>query len=303
MNRRAWLRSVGAGVVASVPDAARTSVAQDLPYRSPYGLKFRHPQADLETGLNEPPWNNPYLESEFPAREWYSPRHERTLGAWGPHARHYPPSPGLAERPITWMQDRVILVASRWMGYPYQHHHIPDWDPPLGWPWHRVAYGRNSKGIDCSNFSSFCFNFGLGIKPDTGIRSQARRRELRGPGGRGILTIQTIEPAPYEVLVTRLQPADLLYIRNEMGRIAHVVVWLGEVGVSPDGVPLVLDSTGGNHEDVNGAKIPIGIHIRPFSSDSWYARDFAHSHRIIHGIPTVRTGEAREPEEGGALAP
>jgi hypothetical protein len=37
------------------------------------------------------------------------------------------------------MQDRVILVASRWIGNPYQHHHIPDWDPPAGWQWHKVA--------------------------------------------------------------------------------------------------------------------------------------------------------------------
>ena len=75
-----------------------------------------------------------------------------------------------------------------------QHHHIPDWDPPAGWPWHKVAYGRNSKGVDCSNFSSFCYNLALGVKLDTGIRPQAKRREVRGPGGRGILTIQTIEP-------------------------------------------------------------------------------------------------------------
>jgi hypothetical protein len=303
MNRRAWLRSVSAGLVASLPGLRRPSIAQNAPYRSPYNLKFRHPLADLEVGLNQPPWNDPHLESEVPARDWYSPRQERTLGVWGPRARQYPPAPGLARRPATWMQDRVILVASRWIGYPNQHHHIPDWDPPEGWPWHKVAYGRNSKGIDCSNFSSFCYNFALGVKLDTGIRPQAKRREVRGPGGRGILTIQTIERAPYETLITRLQPADLLYIRNDKGRIAHVILWMGVVGVSTDRVPLVLDATGGNHKDADGAKIPIGIHIRPFSANSWYARDFAHAHRIIRGIQSVRTGEALEAEEGGALDP
>jgi len=303
VNRRAWQRSVSVGLVASLPGLGRPSVAQDAPYRSPYSLKFRHPLADLEVGLNQPPWNDPHLESEVSARDWYSPRHERTLGAWGPRARQYPPAPGLAQRPATWMQDRVILVASRWIGYPYQHHHIPDWDPPAGWPWHKVAYGRNSKGIDCSNFSSFCYNFALGVKLDTGIRPQAQRREVRGPGGRGILTIQTIERAPYETLVTKLQPADLLHIRNDNGRIAHVILWLGVVGVSPNRVPLILDATGGNHQDANGARIPIGVHIRPFSANSWYAGDFAHAHRIIRGIPSVRTGEAPEAEEGGALDP
>ena len=38
------------------------------------------------------------------------------------------PRAELAQRPATWMQDRVILAASRWIAYPYQHHHIPDWD-------------------------------------------------------------------------------------------------------------------------------------------------------------------------------
>lgn len=69
MNRRVWLRSVSAGLVASLPGLGRTSVGQDAPYQSPYSLKFRHPLADLEAGLNQPPWNDPALESEVPARE------------------------------------------------------------------------------------------------------------------------------------------------------------------------------------------------------------------------------------------
>jgi NlpC/P60 family len=303
MNRRAWLRSLSVGLVASPSNRGRPSLAQEVPYRSPYSLKFRHLLPDLGVGFDLPPWNNPHLESEVPARDWYSPRHERMLGAWGPRARQYPPAPELAQCPATWMQDRVILTASRWIGYPYQHHHIPDWDPPASWPWHRVAYGRNSKGIDCSNFSSFCYNYALGVKLDTGIRQQAKRREVRGPGGRGILAVETIERAPYNALVATLLPADLLYIRNDKGRIAHVILWLGVVGASPNRVPLILDATGGNHEDANGVRIPIGVHIRPFPANGWYAGDFAHAHRIIHGIPNVRTGQAREAVEGGAIDP
>jgi hypothetical protein len=143
----------------------------------------------------------------------------------------------------------------------------------------------------------------LGIKLDTGIRQQAARREVRGPGGRGVLTIETIERAPYRTLINRLQPADLLYIRNDAGRIAHVILWLGSVGVGPNQVPLVIDATGGYHKDANGVEIPIGIHIRPFTANSWYAGDFAHAHRIIRGIPNVRAGDAAEAEEGGAIDP
>jgi hypothetical protein len=53
----------------------------------------------------------------------------------------------------------------------------------------------------------------------------------------------------------------------------------------------------------NGAKIPIGVHIRPFSENSWYAGDFAHAHRITHGTPCICTGDPAEPEEGDARDP
>ncbi len=303
MNRRAWLQTSAlamAGLGLRGPLSAR---AQDAPYRSPYTLKYRNPVESLEEGFGAPPWNSPMAESALPPQEWSSREVRRRFGAWGPPARHYPAPPGLERRDATWLQDRVILAASRWLGYPYQHHHIPDWDPPAGWPWHRVAYGRNSRGIDCSNFSSFYYNYALGIKLDGGIRQQAERRQVRGPGGRGVLTIQQIPRVEYRELVRTLHPADLLYIRNNSGKIAHVILWLGAVGRSPDGTPLVLDSTGSGHTDANGTPIPIGIHLRPFDARSWYARDFVHAHRIIPGMSRVAEGEVPEAEEGGALDP
>ena len=102
-------------------------------------------------------------------------------------------------------------------------------------------------------------------------------------------------------MISRLQPADLLYIRNEKGRLVHVILWLGQVGVSPDRTPLILDSTSAGHRDSNGVRIPGGVQIRPFSRSSWYARDFSHAHRIIPGVRQVREGEVAEAEEGGAL--
>jgi hypothetical protein len=307
-SRRHLLRSsafAGFGVATGlIPGPLCYSQLQAEPfqkgYESPYRLKFRHPEHDLAEGFNENPWRSPEYESDTPHREWYSPEIRRKFGPWGPVARQYPPCPGIGRRSLEWLQDRVIFTASRWIGTPYQHHHIPDWNPPENWPWKKVAYGRNSKGVDCSNFSSFYYNYGLGIKLDTGIHQQGDRTTVRGPGGRGILTLERIEKRPYEELVRTLQPADLLYIRNKGGKIAHVIMFLGVVGQSPDGTPLVIDSTGGNHADSNGNKIPIGIHIRPFGPKSWYAQDLAHAHRIIHGISRVREGEAPPPEEGGA---
>jgi cell wall-associated NlpC family hydrolase len=223
VNRRQWLFQAGMGMAAG-PALGPEVGAHESTYRSPYRLKFRVPLPELEVGFDEPPWYGPQHEAAIPAEQWYGAHVRRRYGAWGPPARQYPPAPGVRERDATWLQDRVILAASRWIGYPYQHHHIPDWNPPSHWPWHRVAYGRNSKGIDCSNFSSFCYNYALGIKLDTGIRQQAARREVRGPGGRGVLAIEVVERMPYRDLIRTLQPADLLYIRNNAGKIAHVIM-------------------------------------------------------------------------------
>lgn len=305
MDRRRWIRNAALGLF-TVPllESLWPLAAQDgAEYRSPYSLRFRHPVEELEVGFREAPWNSPHEEAVVPHGEWYSGAVERRWGAWGPPARQYPAAPGLERRSATWLQDRVIFTASRWIGTPYQHHHIPDWNPPAHWPWLKVAYGRNSKGIDCSNFSSFYYNYGLGLKLDTGIRQQAERMDVRGPGGRGSLRVERLEAAPYEELVQRLQPADLLYIKNDAGKVAHVILWLGEVGVGPDGTPLVLDSTGGGHKDSAGNPIPIGIHIRPFGKRSWYAKDFSHAHRLIHAVHHVRSDEEAEAAEGGANEP
>ncbi len=305
-SRRLVLRSsiyygfgVGTGLISDAGPALKAEAMQKG-YVSPYRLKFRHKESEISEGFNRAPWNSTELESELPHREWYSAEVRHKYGPWGPVARQYPACPEINRRSIEWLQDRVIYTASRWIGTPYQHHHIPDWNPPQGWPWKKVAYGRNSRGVDCSNFSSFYYNYALGIKLDTGIQTQGNRTTVRGPGGRGVLTLQKIERQPYEQLVRTLQPADLLYIRNNGGKVAHVIMFLGVVGESPDGNPLIIDSTGGNHDDSNGNKVPIGIHIRPFGPKSWYAKDFAHAHRIIHGISGVREGEAPPADEGGA---
>lgn len=301
MNRRTWLASVAAGTFTSLWAGERAWLHAEEPrYVSPYRLEYRHPRRELEVGFHEQPWNEVGEEASVPHHEWYSERIRRRYGAWGPVARQYPPAPGWEKRSTEWMEDRVILSAARWLGLPYQHHHIPGWDPPEGWPWLKVAYGRNSRGIDCSNFSSFYYNFGLGIKLDTGIRQQAEHTRVRGPGGRGVITLERIEHQPYEELVQVLRPGDLLYIKNNAGHVGHVILWLGAVGVSPDGEPLVLDSTGPGHKDSSGHAIPIGVHMRPFSKSSWYAHSFSHAHRIIPALARREEGEVEMSDEGGA---
>lgn len=304
ISRRRFLEHCG--LMALPPLGSRFAIAtaqaqQVARYQSPYRLRLTNSEKSLEVGFDLPPWNNPHEESAIPPAEWYSRELRRKYGAWGPPARHYPAHPEVRNQNGRWLAERVILSASRWISYPYQHHHVPDWNPPREWPWHRVAYGRNSKGIDCSNFSSFYYNYALGIKLDTGIRQQAERTTMRGPGGRGVLEIERILRSNYDTLIKTLQPADLLYIRNNSGRVAHVILWLGDLCDSPDGTPLILDSTGSGHVDSSGQEIPIGVHIRPFGPQSWYAKDFSHAHRIIHHLDKVREGHAPEPQEGGAV--
>ncbi len=56
-----------------------------------------------------------------------------------------------------------------------------------------------------------------------------------------------------------------------------------KTSVSPDGTPLVLDSTGTGHKDANGVAIPDGVHLRPFTADSWYFKSMSHALRYLQG--------------------
>lgn len=269
-------------------------------YISPYRTVFRLPAADVETGLNSSPWNDNQEQSSVASQEWYSRVTRRNWGSWGPPQRRYPEAPGWSTRPVRWLQERVLRVALRYQGLSYQHHHIPAWDPPEDWPWKRVKSGHQGPGLDCSNFTGFVYNYALGVKMSTGIREQANMTDISGPGESGVLPLRRIGKQDYDTTVKQLQPADLLYIRNKRGELAHVIMWLGDVGISPDGTPLVIDSTGSGHKDSQGNIIPDGVQIRPFSRDSWYWQDFDHAHRIVTELGRVTRGPVPELPEGGA---
>lgn len=262
---------------------ATTSAQAMGEYTSPYSLQFSAPTEELLAPNAEPPRDNWRLEAKIPYEEWYSGRVRKEDGAWGPHPRHYPRIRGHETRSASWKRQRVLAVAASYIGLPYQHHHIPDWDPPPSWPWKQVAYGRNSKGLDCSDFTSWVYNYGLGIKPNTGIQQQAETEEIKGPGEDGTTHATTIrDENGYEDLCRRLKTGDLLYIRNRKGEVGHVIMWVGEHGRSPENCPLVIDCTGPDHKDSNGNTIPIGVQLRPFRPNEWYYKSFAHAHRLIH---------------------
>jgi len=284
MSLKKLLFTIG-GALSALVFAVNVSAQAQIAYTSPYELKFSLPIETLTAPDSMAPRNDINLESETPANEWYSARIRRKFGAWGPEPRHYPaPFQDFASTSPTWMRERLLAVAQRFIGMPYQHHHVPDWNPPADWPWKEVAYGRNSRGVDCSDFTSWLYNYGLGIKLPTNILTQANAEDVPGPSGtgQGRLPVQVIQSDNYENLVSKLKTGDLLYIKKKSeDTVSHVIMWVGEVGRAPGKVPLVIDSTGSGHKDSNGNVIPVGIHLRPFTKDSWYFTSFSHAHRII----------------------
>ena len=266
-------------------DEAADAKPHEGPYQSPYKPTFKVPLRELLFDANQPR-GQATEQSSFPHREWYGRHVFKECGSWGAPARAFDCPPGVHEQPVEWRRERVVAAAMRFIGYQYQHHHIPDWDPPADWPWQKCCAGKNGKGVDCSNFSGWNYNWALGIHLNTDIHIQADRTSAKSTHGE--LHAQVIARPEgaggegYETLVKTLRPGDLLYIGNKSRtKVTHVIMWVGDCASSPDGTPLVIDSTGGRIKDSNGHAIPCGIHLRPFKRGSWYHSSFHHAHRWV----------------------
>lgn len=260
-------------LLAALPAAAQEG------YVSPYRFQFTFPASALTADFETGPRASAAQESFFPPFPlWaepraYPPGHE----SWGPHPRLYPapemPREGNRTR---WQQERLLAVGQRYLGYAWQHHHIPDWQPPADWP---STTPDRAKGLDGSTLTAWLFNFGLGVRIDSDVRRQA---EL--PGFR-LLQVREPVPPEHETLVKILQPGDLIFLRGHHefapgDGIAHVAVWVGDVG-RPAGEPLVLDSHAAKVKDSNGQDIPPGVQLRPFRAGSWYHLAFDHALRLV----------------------
>ncbi|MBK8039919.1 MAG: hypothetical protein IPK22_22725 [Verrucomicrobiaceae bacterium] len=70
------------------------------------------------------------------------------------------------------------------LGHSYQHHHVPEQEPPAHWPRDPDQKTPMGKGVDCSNFTGFVYNLALGIFPSTGIKQQSEMTEAAGPGAK-----------------------------------------------------------------------------------------------------------------------
>lgn len=298
-----------AGVAASTPVTSGLSASTGRldsqgngTYVSPYSLVYTCTLASLTPDFSTSPRGNASAEStDIPHAQWYnaSAYADRTARAWGPHPRQFAaPAPAPAGCNLTtWKQQRVIASALQYQGYHYQHHHIPDWDPSPypGWPYLNTTLGHQSKGLDCSDLTSWAYNFGLGIKLNSDIAQQASSTSIPPAGGAGANTTATVPlratsttaPMNYTLITSTLATGDLLYIRPTgsapLGDVSHVIIWVGSIG-SPSSTPLILDSHDNSPAitDQNGAVIPAGTNLRPFKEGDWYHRRFDHAHRIIN---------------------
>lgn len=269
------------GADAQPAPAAEVKAAE---YVSPYKVRFTHSLSELIGDVIEGRRGDPKEESSVPFSEWYSPEVLKRYHAWGAPAKHFPAPENIESKSADWKRERVLAVALHYTGISYQHHHIPNWNPPADWPWKKVGRGRNEKGIDCSNFSAFVYNLALGIKPTSDIQKQAALTSAPGPGVGAKTKLTRIEkPATYAECANAFKTGDLLFIRKADGEeISHVVIWVGAIGVAKRDVPLIIDSTGSGHKDSNGAEIPDGVHLRAFREKSWYHQSLSHVLRIIH---------------------
>jgi hypothetical protein len=261
-------------------------------YQSPYVFQFTTSEKARTHGWKRAPWNDPAQWSLMPRERWYDRVAYRLKSfenlASGAQPIHFPSSPKVESMSAALKRERVLTVAQQMIGMHYQHHHLPNFDPYRvrpEWPWIKVASGLRGAGQDCSNFVAWVYNYALGIRLSGAVVEASRQTTAPGPDG-GLVQIRAF-PKPagigYAAFIAQLQPGDILYIRSDKGRISHSILWVGTLAVDSNGKDqyFVIDSTGPECKDSNGATIPDGVHLRPFRENSWYFRSAAVVHRIV----------------------
>jgi cell wall-associated NlpC family hydrolase len=186
-------------------------------------------------------WRTELPQTDVAPSAWYQ---RISQGSWGPRAATYP----AVEAPagcsaVEWKRARVVAIARQYLGLPYRHHHIPGWSPPAD----LAGSTQAGPGLDCSNFSAWVYNFGLGLRFTSDIHQQADGAlapgRLLGPD----------EP---------LAPGDLLFIlRGNRADVSHVVIYVDE--------HTVIDSHG-----TYG-----GVTEHPL--DGWYRSHYSHARRVL----------------------
>jgi cell wall-associated NlpC family hydrolase len=171
------------------------------------------------------------VQADFVERDTLPQFTTASTSSWGPWPARYaaPAIPSNCET-LQWKRERVVAVAKKYIGLAYRHHHIPGFD------------GGDGPGLDCSNFTAWVYNYGLGVGINSAIGTQADTAGRRLNAGEA------------------RQAGDLLFIRSLDGAsISHVVMYVDETHI--------IDSTGP------------GVAVREFKG--WYATRYSHARRLI----------------------
>lgn len=248
-------------------------------------------------------------------------------GSWGPHSQPLPyVSVPAGCDCSTWKTQRVLQAIDMFvnMGLNYCHHHIPGWTPPddEGQPKavfripgttctkNRTVNGKIVwQGVDCSDFTSWYYNYALGVASGgialhTAIDTQACEPNPTSPAPVDPNNKScTIDGAPgvalnynssnFDSIAGKLQPGDLLFIMGGNGNtnITHVITWTGmTVGNGTGQIPtskLAPDyqSYVTQGQQLAGAWVIADSHYagpayRPFLG--WYRANLSHVRRIIN---------------------
>lgn len=270
----------GRGAGGPVPARAQAQAAPAT-YQSPYSIDYSYPLGGLIGDLIGTDRGNPTKEASIPFNRWYAPQTAKLFKTWGPTAQQYPHLTRF-DQPSWSVEAKRQRLAAMFIGHAYQHHHVPDWNPPATFPWSPTKIGHNGPGIDRSNFSSFTANVGFGVSYQTNVLAQSQMATVPKNGPGGSMPLRVIPPPPaYEDRIRTLRTGDLPNVRKDSGQIGHVTTRVGHIGRSPDRVPLVLDSHDQDILDSNGQLIPHGVQLRPFHTDNWYNRNADHALRLF----------------------
>jgi hypothetical protein len=162
-------------------------------------------------------------QTDVARHEWSRPEY----GDWGPPSAWFPPVhvPHEFEQ-VAWLRHRVIEVARYYIGLDYVKSHIPQ-----------------RGGLDCSNFTAWVYNFGLGLKFSSNIEVQSETAGRKLAEGEA------------------LAPGDLIFLWNrDHSQILHVTIYVDEEHV--------IDSTRKG-----------GVELR--ARKGWYNTRFAWARRLV----------------------
>jgi cell wall-associated NlpC family hydrolase len=167
-------------------------------------------------------------QTNTPKADWFKP----AWGKWGPYVKKFPaPAIPADVNPVEWKRDRIIEAALHYKGLPYKR--LSDGM--------RAHFPERGCGLDCSNFASWVYNYGLGVlftshvdEQINGVDSQFTGRKI--PRG------------------DELKKGDLVYFK---GNPNHVVIYIDENHI--------IDSTSGQSEgvDIRDLRLPENKWCRP----------------------------------------